>query len=352
MNESVIDLGGQVREGEELDLKRLDPWLLEQIDGLQGSPEVTQYAGGASNWTYRLKYPSHDLILRRGPAGRKAKGAHDMGREYRLQEALAPAFPYVPKMYVWTNDESLIGAEFYLMQRMPGIIPRKNMPRALDLSTAQVGELCRNALDVLIALHEVDVEKAGLSGLAKGEGYTERQISGWSKRYRQARTWNVMRGEKIIAWLERNMPSKETISLTHNDFRFDNLVLDQNDPTRIIGVLDWELATLGDPLMDMGNSLAYWVQASDDFMAQSTRRQPTHLPGMFSRRQVMEYYCDKRDLDVKDWRFYQVYGFFRLAGIVQQIYYRYHHGQTRNPAFKRFWLFVNYLLWRCGRLMK
>ncbi|MCB1606711.1 MAG: phosphotransferase family protein [Xanthomonadales bacterium] len=351
MNTAIIDRGGAVRAGEELSLERLDPWLHEQIPGLEGQPEVTQYSGGASNWTYRLKYSSHDLILRRGPAGTKAKGAHDMGREFRLQQALAPVFPYVPRMYVWSGDSSLIGAEFYLMERMPGIIPRKNLPRGLELSRTQVSELCRNALDVLIALHEVDVEQAGLSGLAKGEGYTERQIIGWSKRYRQARTWNVMRGEKIIGWLERNLPKRELISLTHNDYRFDNLVLDPADPTRIIGVLDWELATLGDPLMDLGNSLAYWVEAGDDFLAQSTRRQPTHLPGMMTRREVMEYYCDKRNMDVQDWRFYQVYGLFRLAGIAQQIYYRYHHGQTRNPAFKRFWLFVNYLLWRCGRLM-
>ncbi len=352
MNKAVIDRGGAVRAGEELDLSRLQPWLAEQIEGLEGTPEVTQYSGGASNWTYRLKYPGHDLILRRGPAGTKAKGAHDMGREFRLQQALRPVFPYVPKMFVWSDDESLIGAEFYLMERMAGIIPRKNLPKGLELSTDQIKALCINALDALIALHSVDVEKAGLSGLAKGEGYTQRQISGWSKRYRQARTWNVLRGEKIIRWLERNLPSKEWISLTHNDYRFDNLVLDPEDPTRIIGVLDWELATLGDPLMDLGNSLAYWVEAGDDFLAQSTRRQPTHLPGMLTRREVMEYYCDKRNMDVADWRFYQVYGLFRLAGIAQQIYYRYHHGQTDNPAFKRFWLFVNYLLWRCNRVIK
>jgi aminoglycoside phosphotransferase (APT) family kinase protein len=339
------------RAEEALDLSRLDPWLKAQLPGLEGQPEVSQYSGGASNWTYRLKYPAHDLILRRPPAGTKARGAHDMGREYRLLAALKPVYPLVPKVHAYSDDPDLIGAEFFIMERIDGLIPRKALPRDLQLSPEQTRRLCHNALDALIDLHEVDLAGAGLSGLAKGAGYTQRQIDGWSERYRKARTWNVGKGEKIMAWLQANLPETEQICLTHNDFRFDNLVLDRNDPTRIKAVLDWELATLGDPLMDLGNSLAYWVEAGDDFLAQSTRRQPTHLKGMLTRREVLDYYCQRRGIEVRDWRFYEVYGLFRLAGIAQQIYYRYHHGQTRNPAFKRFWLFVNYLLWRCGRVM-
>lgn len=344
--------GLAVRAEEALPLERLDPWLKSRLPGLQGEPELTQYSGGASNWTYRLAYPGHDLILRRPPAGTKARGAHDMGREYRLLAALKPVYPLVPEPFLYSDDESLIGAEFFVMARIDGIIPRRDLPASVHLDADGVRRLCLNALDALIALHEVDYQAAGLADIAKGAGYTRRQIEGWSERYRRARTWNVGKGEKIMAWLAANLPADERICLTHNDFRFDNLVLDRSDPTRIVGVLDWELATLGDPLMDLGNSLAYWVEAGDDFLAQSTRRQPTHLAGMLTRREVIDYYCDRRGLRVADWRFYEVYGLFRLAGIAQQIYYRYHHGQSRNPAFKRFWLFVNYLLWRCGRVIR
>ena len=198
----------------------------------------------------------------------------------------------------------------------------------------------------------MDYQAAGLDHLGKGAGYTQRQIEGWTHRYAKAKTWNVPSGKYVSQWLADNIPAKETICITHNDFRFDNLVLDADDPTRIIGVLDWELATLGDPLMDLGNTLAYWVEADDDFLAQSTRRQPTHLPGMMTRQQVIDYYLEQTGFETDDFTFYQVYGLYRLAAIAQQIYYRYHHKQTRNPAFKNIWFFVHYLLRRCKKLIK
>lgn len=340
---------GAVRKGEELDVARVDAWLQSQISGLRGTPVVTQYAGGASNWTYRLHYDSHDLILRRPPAGTKARSAHDMGREYRLQKALKPVFPYVPEMIAHCADESVIGAEFYVMQRLDGIIPRRELGVALP--PEKVRTLCTNMLDTLVALHRVDYAAAGLEHLGKGAGYTRRQVEGWSERYRKARTWNVPRGTRIMQWLAENLPPSERICITHNDFRFDNLVLDRDDPTHIIGVLDWELSTLGDPWIDLANSLAYWVEAGDDFMARSTRRQPTHLPGMLTRSEVVAYYASKTGMAPDHWTFYEVFGLFRLSVIAQQIYYRYHHRQTTNPAFRRFWLFVNYLHWRCRKLM-
>lgn len=351
-NASVTDTAGRVRQGEELDLTGLNPWLQEQIPGISGTPKVTQYSGGASNWTYCLAYPEREIILRRAPAGTKAKGAHDMGREYRLQAALKPVYDYVPEMLAHSDDESLIGTEFYVMEKFTGLIPRKNIPRGLSITPEQTRKLCTNALDSLIKLHQVDYQAAGLAHLGKGAGYTQRQIEGWTARYQKAKTWNVPSGQSVSNWLADNLPDKEHICITHNDFRFDNLVLDTADPTNIIGVLDWELATLGDPLMDLGNSLAYWVQESDDFLAKSTRRQPTHLPGMLTREEVIDYYLEKTGFDVQDFTFYEVYGLYRLAAIAQQIYYRYHHKQTNNPAFKNIWFFVHYLLWRCRKAIK
>jgi aminoglycoside phosphotransferase (APT) family kinase protein len=346
-----IDTSGVVRSGEELDTSRLHQWLKERLPHLVGPPLVTQYAGGASNWTYRLEYDNDDLILRRPPAGKKAKSAHDMGREFRLQQALRPHFPLVPEMLAYSNDESIIGAEFYVMQRLVGIIPRRNLPRSVELSKDEVRSLCLNVIDTLVKLHKVDVEASGLTGIGSGKGYTRRQIDGWSKRYLDARTWNVPSGHRIMEWLAANLPTDERICVTHNDFRFDNVVLDPNEPTTVIGVLDWELATLGDPLMDLGNMLAYWVQADDDFLARSTRRQPTHLPGMLTRQEVVEHYCERMGFKPDNWAYYEVYGMFRLSVIAQQIYYRYHHKQTRNPAFKNFWILVNYLHWKCRRAM-
>jgi len=345
-----VDIAGAIRAGEELDAARVDEWLKPLVPGLAGSPKVTQFSGGASNWTYRLEYENHDLILRRPPAGTKAKSAHDMGREYKVQKALAPVFPYVPEMIAHCTDLSVIGVEFYVMRRIAGIIPRAKL--GVSMSAEDTRTLCLHVIDTLIDLHKVDVEKSGLSSLGKGAGYAERQIKGWSDRYQKARTWNVPKYHSVIAWLEKNTPSDIATCVIHNDFRFDNVILDPNQPTNVIGVLDWELATLGDPLMDLGNSLAYWVQADDDFFARQTRRQPTHLPGMLTRDEVVAYYCKKTGFSPTNWAFYEVYGLFRLAGILQQINYRYHHRQTRNPAFKNFWLLVNYFHWRCKRILR
>lgn len=347
-----LDQSGAMRAGEELATAAVDAWLKQALPGLRGDPVVTQYAGGASNWTYRLKYGNDDLILRRPPAGTKAKSAHDMGREFRLQQALKPVFPPVPAMRAYCADGAVTGAEFYVMERLNGVIPRRNLPAGMRLSAPATRELCLAVLDTLIALHQVDYQAAGLESIGAGAGYARRQVDGWSRRYRDARTWNVPGAGRIMDWLAANLPSRERICITHNDFRFDNVVLDPDNPTRVVGVLDWELATLGDPLMDLGNTLAYWVQADDDFLARATRRQPTHLPGMLTRREVVDYYCGAMGITPENWAFYEVYGLFRLSVIVQQIYYRYHHGQTRNPAFKRFWVMVHYLHCRCRRAMK
>ena len=340
MSDSVLDRGGAVREGEGLDAAAVTAWLEAQGVVLEGSAAVTQFAGGASNWTYRLEYANRDLILRRPPSGTKAKGAHDMGREYTVQSALRPIYPYVPNMVGFCSDVSVIGSEFYVMDRIAGIIPRKNLPPGMTLSPAQTRQLCRNMLDRLIALHRVDVRATPLEKLGKGSGYVQRQIDGWNARWAKVPTWNVLKFQDVAN------------GVIHNDWRFDNLVLSAEDPTQIIGVLDWEMATLGDPLMELGCVIAYWSQAGDDRIAQFMRRQPTHLPGMFTRREVVDYYLEHSGLKCDNWAFYEAYGLFRLAVIIQQIYYRYHHRQTHNPAFKPFWIMANYLGWRARRVIK
>lgn len=341
----ALDVGRAVRAGEELDAERVTEWLRTVVPALQGLPEVTQFAGGASNWTYGLRYASHDLILRRPPSGTRAKSAHDMGREFKVQSALRPVFGAVPEMIALCTDPDVLGVDFYVMRRIEGIIPRKELGAQLD--PGQVRLLCERFVDTLVALHSVDLDATGLRELGRGTGYARRQIEGWSDRFTKAHTWNVPRFSGVMRWLHDNTPDDVATCLIHGDFRLDNVVLDPHDPTQIIGVLDWEMATLGDPLMDLGNSLAYWVQADDDWFARKTRRQPTHTPGMLTRAEVVQRYCAATGRDAGHFGFYEVYGLFRLAVIIQQIYFRYHHGQTDNPAFRTFWALVHYLHWRC-----
>ncbi len=353
MNTSAaIDRAGAVRAGEELDTAAVSQWLREQGVALDGEPRVTQFSGGASNWTYRLEYANRDLILRRPPSGTKARSAHDMNREYTVQKALKPFYPAVANMVGLCRDEAVIGTEFYVMERIAGLIPRRDLPPGVTLTPAQTRQLCLNVIDKLIELHGVDWKAAGLDRLGRGSGYAQRQINGWCDRWQNARTWNVMRGADVMRWLKAHVPDDVATCVVHNDWRLDNIVFDVDEPTRVIGVLDWEMATLGDPLMELGTALAYWVQADDDRFIKSMRRQPTHLPGMLARGEIVDYYCSRTGQSPRDWAFYEVYGLFRLAAILQQIYYRYHHGQTRNPAFRRFWLMANYLIWRSRRLIR
>jgi aminoglycoside phosphotransferase (APT) family kinase protein len=349
-----VDGASEVREEDSFDVDAVREWLKGQGTDLSDEVEVRQFGGGASNLTYSLRDGTHDLILRRPPSGQKARGAHDMAREYRIQDGLAEVFPLVPEMVALCEDESVIGAEFYLMQRVPGIIPRRDFPPGVSLDEEQTRALCTNALDVLIDLHRVNVDSTPLASMNKGEGYVERQISGWSKRFRNAHTEDVGDFETVMAWLAEHQPDDVASCLIHNDFRFDNLVLDAEDPTRPVGVLDWEMATVGDPLMDLGGTLAYWVRDDDDEFFRMFRRQPTNLPGMLSREEVVDYYCERMgySLTPEQWRFYEVYGLFRLGVIAQQIYYRYFHGQTSNEAYAIFGPAARHLEERCNRIIE
>jgi aminoglycoside phosphotransferase (APT) family kinase protein len=344
---------GPVREEDAFDVAAVTGWLRAHVDDpLDGEPAVRQFTSGASNLTYLVRYPGRDLVLRRPPAGQKAASAHDMRREHMIQARLRPVFPYVPEMVAFCDDESVIGSEFYVMERLDGTILGKDLPVGLGLDEVDVRRLCTGVLDRLVELHAVDPDAAGLGGLDKGSGYVARQVTGWSDRYRRARTDNVGDYEHVMAWLDAHQPEDVATCVIHNDFRLDNVVLD--DDLSVCGVLDWEMATLGDPLMDLGGALAYWVQADDDEFFAQFRRQPTHLPGMLTRAEVVAYYADRTGLSVtpQQWLFYEVFGLFRLAVIAQQIYYRYHHGQTTNERFAIFQYAVQYLESRCEGLIR
>ena len=368
---------GEVREEDSFDVDAVVSWLRGRVGAqswLDCEPLVRQFGGGASNLTYKLDFcPSEgpdgvgdaegtdvrSLILRRPPAGVKASGAHDMVREFTVQNRLCDHFSKVAPMVGLCQDPSVIGSDFYVMERVDGLILRKNLPRGLDLTEAQARSLCERMIDTLVELHSVDPAAAGLDELAKGWGYVERQVSGWTKRYRNAVTDDAPDMEPLMGWLAEHQPKDVAQVLIHNDYRFDNAVLRENDGGadaddrfRIAALLDWEMATVGDPLMDLGGMAAYWVQPGDDDFFQQFRRQPTTEPGMFTREQLVERYCSAAGYSLSDdeWLWYEIFGLFRLAVISQQIYYRYFHGQTTNEQYATFGPATQYLAERCLQL--
>ena len=329
------------RPGEELDAGRIQDFLQQALPGFSGQPgidRISQFPGGASNLTYLLRIGDRELVLRRPPFGTKARTAHDMGREFRVLSSLHAVFPYCPKPLVYCDDSEIMGEPFFLMERLRGTILRRDLPDGLELTSDQARALCKKLLDVQIELHRVDYASAGLADLGHPQGYVTRQVEGWSKRFRASRTDDVPDNEALMTWLQTNMPPEAShASIIHNDYKFDNVVLeDRNGELVIRGVLDWEMTTLGDSLMDLGCSLAYWIEADDPSAMLAARMLPTHLPGMMRRSEVVDYYAEKSGRDITDFRFYYVFGLFRLAVIVQQIYFRYVRGQTADPRFAAF----------------
>lgn len=346
---TLVDQPGAVRDEDAFDAAAVHHWLAERVEGLSGVPAVRQFPGGASNLTYQLTYPDRELILRRPPGGHKAASAHDMSREYRIQSGLKPVFPYVPTMLAFCDDQSVIGSDFYVMERINGIILRSELPEGLELTPEQTRTMCTDVIDKLIDLHQVDVHATGLADIGKGPGYVRRQIDGWSDRYRRARTDNVPELTEVMRWLSDHQPDDVGACVIHNDYRFDNVIFDQD--MSVVGILDWELATIGDPLMELGTVLSYWVQADDDEFLQLIRRQPTHLPGMLTRDEVVEYYAKRTGRSIDNWTFYQVYGMFRVAVIMQQLYRRYVDGGSHNPIYAEMWRFAPYVERRCLELI-
>jgi len=330
----VNDRATSIRSGEELDAKKVLDFLRDSVPGLKGEVEIKQFPSGFSNLTYLVKVGEREMVLRRPPFGRKAKTAHDMGREYRVLSSLKPVFPYCPQPLVYTEDEAVMGCPFYVMERIPGVILRRDLPKGMELSPQEARTLSENLIKVQCQLHTVDYVQAGLGDFGRPEGYVRRQVEGWSKRYRDARTPDAPDFEKVMQWLYDKMPGESGIvGIIHNDFKFDNAVLDPSNPTEIIGILDWEMATLGDPLMDLGSSLGYWVEKDDPEMMQAIRQMPTHLEGMLTRKEQFALYSELRGIKTDNFDFYYCFGLFRLAVIAQQIYYRFYHGQTKDERF-------------------
>jgi aminoglycoside phosphotransferase (APT) family kinase protein len=330
-----IDKPKAIRKGEELDLKRVGKFLKDTIPGLQGELTIQQFPSGYSNLTYLIAIGDTELVLRRPPFGTKAKSAHDMGREYRMLKALKPVYPYCPAPLVYTEDQSIMGSPFYVMEHLKGIILRKDPPPGLRFSSQDARRLCENLVDVHLELHAIDYKAIGLAEYGKPEGYVKRQVEGWSTRYRNARTPDAPDYENIMTWLAAKMPPDSPKSaIVHNDYKFDNVVLDPLNPLKIVGVLDWEMATIGDPLMDLGDSVAYWVERNDPPNVQLIRMLPTNIEGALTRDEIVARYAGRSGIPIVCFDFYFCFGLFRLAVIAQQIYYRYYHGQTKDERFK------------------
>jgi len=319
-----------VREEDRFDVARMHAWLRSYIDEDQ-LPEVFQFRSGASNLTYLLRYAGRELVLRRPPVGTKAVSAHDMKREFLIQSRVQPHYPLVPKMIALCEDQSVMGSDFYVMDRVVGQIFRRDI--AQGLTATDISVLADSFINGLVKLHAVD--SSILQELNKGPGYVDRQVTGWSQRYRSALTDDVPDGEKIMTWLDVNKPDDSDSCIIHGDWRIDNIVFDL-EKANIVGVLDWELATVGDPLMDLGSALAYWIDRDDEPAFASLRRQPSHLPGMPTREEFVARYLQLSGRKCEDFTFYEIFGLFRLSVIIQQIWARYRAGQTTNPAFAEF----------------
>ncbi len=334
MTTFTIDGAGPVRLGEELDPAKLGAYLAGHLPGASASDPlvVEQFPHGHSNLTYLVGVGGQELVLRRPPFGNRVKTAHDMGREYRILSRLCRVYEPAPRPLLFCEDLDVLGAPFYLMERRRGIILR-TPPADRPIPPGMVRRLCESLVEGLVRLHALDYRAAGLADLGKPEGYVERQVTGWSRRYRDARTDPVPALDRAAEWLAAHRPAESGSALIHNDYKFDNLVLDPDDPGRIVAVLDWEMATIGDPLMDLGTTLGYWIQADDPEPMKRFLAGPTALPGGLSRRELAEHYGRSAGRPIPDLLFYYVYGLFKIAVIAQQIYARYVRGATRDPRF-------------------
>lgn len=330
----AIDKTRPVRTGEELPMDALAPYLRAALGAPDdASVSVEQFPGGHSNLTYLVKIGDREAVLRRPPFGSKVKSAHDMGREFRLLSKLSPIYGRAPRPIAYCEDESILGAKFYLMERMRGVVFRRELPKGVVMDAASMRALSTSLIDTLAELHAIDYAAAGLADFGNPEGFVERQVKGWTKRYADSQTDDIADMTEAAKWMAENVKPSGGASIIHNDYKYDNLILDPSDLTRIIGILDWELSTIGDPLMDLGTALCYWVDPSDPEEMKKVCMGPTLLPGSLTRRELADRYAEKSGRDLSDIVSYYCFGLFKTAVVLQQIYYRYKQGLTKDPRF-------------------
>lgn len=339
MSDSILDKATDIRQGEGLDNGKLESYLRENLGNDLQLLELKQFPSGYSNLTYLLKTSQGDFVLRKPPHGANIKSAHDMEREYRVISGLKPVFPYVPNPIAFEESSELLGTQFYLMERISGLILRARPPRGMDLNESFFRSVSNSSIDLLAQLHQLDLSQTSLADMGRPEGYIDRQVNGWIKRYFNAKTDEIkgmeFAAEWLRSWLEENGSAPEVAqakpAFIHNDYKYDNLVLSTEAPFRIKAVLDWEMATVGHPLMDLGTSLAYWCEATDNPALKAFSL--TWMPGNLTREEVVARYESQTGTKVHDKIFYYVFGCFKVGVIAQQIYARFKKGVTQDPRF-------------------
>ncbi|AFZ66751.1 phosphotransferase family protein [Deinococcus peraridilitoris] len=326
--EGVTGDTAPIRPGEELELDKLREYLRGRLDADVDALTVEQFPGGHSNLTYLVRLGGQEFVLRRAPMGPVAPKAHDMIREYRVLERIHPLFAAAPKVALLCEDAGVLGVPFYLMERRVGVILRDQVPPEYAEMSDLGGQASRALIDGLAQLHAVDIVASGLIDIGKPKGFLTRQVEGWATRWNGSKVEELPDMERVIAWLRDTMPQAQPPTIVHNDYKLDNVMLAPHDPGRIVGVLDWEMTTVGDPLVDLGLSLCYWQQRSGPFGAHGGA-------GWYSREAFIERYAQQSGRDVTRVAWYEVLGAFKLAVILQQIFYRFHKGQTQDPRFAK-----------------
>jgi aminoglycoside phosphotransferase (APT) family kinase protein len=340
-----------VRPEERLATERLEPYLRAHRPAADGPLEVRQFGGGHANLTYLLRFGESEYVLRRPPLGPVPPGSHDMRREHRVLSQLYAGFPLAPRSYLLCTDHDVIGADFFVMERRIGIAFRQDVPAPWGDRPEVLRGVGVALIETLAALHALDPASVGLGGLGKPEGYVQRQLDGWIERWNNALTDEVGPAEPLVGWLRRNVPLARRTTLVHNDYKLDNMLLDPHDPAELTAVLDWDMCTRGEPLMDLGYVLALWAEPHEA-AGTAEGRMPTWRAGFPTRREAAELYATRSGAEIDGLHWYVVFNVFRYAVILQQIYVRYTRGQTHDGRFAQFGAAANTLTERALTLIE